>query len=148
MKRWGALSAATGEALDPILRGLVETRASQINGCASCLNMHTTWAREHGETEQRLYLLPAWREARHLYSEREQAALAWTEALTRLSEGHTHEKALKELQMHFTEEEQVALTLVINVINGWNRLTVGFGLFIDPAEAKAQSATFAPQAAA
>lgn len=59
MKRWGALSAATGEALDPILRGLVETRASQINGCACCLNMHTTWAREHGETKQRLYLLPA-----------------------------------------------------------------------------------------
>ncbi len=98
--------------------------------------MHTQEARAKGETEQRIYLLSAWREA-PCYSERERAALGWTEALTRLSEGHTHESARQALQNHFTEEEQVKLTLMINVINGWNRLAVGFGLWIEPAAAKA-----------
>ncbi|TJW35756.1 MAG: carboxymuconolactone decarboxylase family protein, partial [Mesorhizobium sp.] len=117
------------------LVGLVEIRASQINGCANCLNMHTADARARGETEQRIYLLSAWREA-PCYTDRERAALGWTDALTRLSEGHAHESAYEALKAQFTEEEQVKLTLMINVINGWNRIAVGFGMFIDPADAK------------
>ena len=98
--------------------------------------MHTAEAREKGETEQRIYLLSAWREA-PCYTDRERAALGWTEALTRLSEGHTHESAYEALKAAFTEEEQVKLTLVINIINGWNRLSVGFGGWLDPAAARA-----------
>ena len=90
-------SLAINASLEPTLVELVKIRASQINGCANCLNMHTAEARAQGETEQRLYLLPAWREA-PCYSERERAALAWTEALTRLSEGHTHEAAYEALE--------------------------------------------------
>jgi alkylhydroperoxidase family enzyme len=98
--------------------------------------MHTTEARSQGETEQRIYLLSAWREA-PCYTERERAALGWTEALTRLSEGHTHESAYGALKAQFSDEEQVKLTLMINVINGWNRLAVGFGVWIEPAVARA-----------
>jgi AhpD family alkylhydroperoxidase len=130
MKEWRALSMKVNASLDPSLVHLVEVRASQINGCANCINMHTHAAREAGETEQRLYLLPAWREA-PCYSERERAALAWTDALTQISEGHTHEAAYPALKAHFTEEEQVKLTLMINVINGWNRLMVGFGGWVE-----------------
>ena len=90
---------------------------------------------QKGETEQRIYFLSAWREA-PCYTDRERAALGWTEALTRLSEGHTHESAYEILKAQFSEEEQVKLTLMINVINGWNRIAVGFGQFVDPAEAK------------
>ena len=108
----------------------MKIRASQLNGCANCINMHTAEARAKGETEQRLYLLSAWREA-PCYTERERAALAWTDALTRLSQGHTHEAAYEALRAHFSEEEQVKLTLVINVINGWNRLSVGFGGWLE-----------------
>ena len=136
MKTWRSASLAIVESLEPGLAELVEIRASQINGCANCLNMHTTWAREKGESEQRIYLLPAWREA-PCYTERERAALGWTEALTRLSEGHHHEAAYEALRAHFSEEEQVKLTLVINSINGWNRLAVGFGLWVEPEDAKA-----------
>jgi len=134
MKSWSGASATINSSLDPSLAELVKIRASQINGCANCISMHTAEAREQGETEQRLYLLSAWREAQ-CYSDR--AALGWTEALTRLSEGHTYESAYEALKAQFTEEEQVKLTLVINIINGWNRLAVGFGLFLDPAAAKA-----------
>jgi AhpD family alkylhydroperoxidase len=130
MKDWMAASLAVNASLEPTLVELVKIRASQINGCANCLNMHTAEARAHGETEQRIYLLSAWREA-PCYSERERAALAWTEALTRLSEGHTHEAAYAALEGQFTEEERVKLTLVINVINGWNRLSVGFGSWLE-----------------
>jgi len=136
MKKWSAASLAVNASLEPGLAHLVKIRASQINGCANCINMHTAEARAEGETEQRLYLLSAWREA-PVYSERERAALAWTDALTRLSEGHGHETAREALTQHFTKEEQVKLTLMINIINGWNRIAVGFGLFVDPAEAKA-----------
>jgi alkylhydroperoxidase family enzyme len=101
--------------------------------------MHTADARAKGETEQRIYLLSAWRDAPG-YSERERAALAWTEALTRLSEGHALESARKALKAHFSDEEQVKLTMMINVINGWNRISVGFGMFVDPATAKAMAA--------
>ena len=116
--------------LEQSLIELVKIRASQLNGCANCINMHTAEARAQGETEQRIYLLSAWREA-PCYTERERAALGWTEALTKLSQGHTHEEAYEAIWGQFTEEEQVKLTLVINVINGWNRLSVGFGLWLE-----------------
>ncbi|WP_233888173.1 carboxymuconolactone decarboxylase family protein [Paraburkholderia flagellata] len=138
MKSWMGTSLAVSGSLEPSLIALVEVRASQINGCANCLNMHTAHAREEGETEQRLYLLSAWKEA-PCYTDRERAALGWTDALTRLSEGHVLEQARAALTDHFTEEEQVKLTLMINVINGWNRLAVGFGLWVDPAAAKAMA---------
>lgn len=131
MKEWHRTSLAVTAGLEPSLNQLVEIRASQINGCANCLNMHAVFAREGGETEQRIYLLSAWREA-PCYSDRERAALEWTEALTRLSEGHTHARAYESLKAQFTEEEQVQLTLTINVINGWNRIAVGFNLWADP----------------
>jgi AhpD family alkylhydroperoxidase len=138
-KKWVGLSMAVASSLDQKLVHLVEIRSSQINGCANCLNMHTVDARAKGETEQRIYLLSAWQEA-PCYTDRERAALGWTEALTRMSEGHTHEAAYGALKKHFTEEEQVKLTLMINIINGWNRLAVGFGLFADPEAVKAIAA--------
>ncbi|MEY9166141.1 AhpD family alkylhydroperoxidase [Sinorhizobium fredii] len=136
MKNWMSTSMAVASSLEPTLIELVKIRASQINACANCINMHTAEARAKGETEQRIYLLSAWREA-PCYTDRERAALGWTEALTRLSEGHTHQTAYQALKAHFTEEEQVKLTLMINVINGWNRIAVGFGLWVDPAAAAA-----------
>lgn len=135
MKSWFSISTAVASSLESSLIELVMIRASQINGCANCINMHTTEARAKGESEQRIYLLSAWREA-PCYTDRERAALAWTEALTRLSEGHTHAAAYEALKAEFTQEEQVKLTLMINVINGWNRLAVGFGLWVEPAAAK------------
>lgn len=123
---------------DPKLSELVKLRASQINGCANCINLHMTVAREQGETEQRICLLPAWHEA-PCYSERERAALAWTDALTRLSEGDTHTAAYGDLKAHFTDEEQVKLTITINTINAWNRMAVGFGLFMDAAAIRASA---------
>ncbi len=135
MKSWFTASTVIAASLEPSLIELVKIRASQINACANCINMHTVEARAQGETEQRIYLLSAWREA-PCYTPRERAALAWTEALTRLSEGHTQEAAHVALATEFTQEEQVKLTLMINVINGWNRLAVGFGLWIEqPAKA-------------
>jgi AhpD family alkylhydroperoxidase len=131
-------SFAINSSLETGLVELVEIRASQINGCANCVNLHAWSARQNGETEQRVYLLSAWREA-PCYSERERAALGWTEALTRLSEHHTHERAYEALEEHFTEEERVKLTLAIVVINGWNRIAVGCGGFVDPAAIKTQA---------
>jgi AhpD family alkylhydroperoxidase len=142
VKKWTATSMAIASSLEPALIHLVEIRASQINGCANCLNMHTQAARAKGETEQRIYLLSAWREA-PCYTGRERAALGWTEALTRLSEGHALEGAREALKAQFTKEEQVKLTLMVNIINGWNRIAVGFGMFIDPAEAKTAQAAAA-----
>jgi AhpD family alkylhydroperoxidase len=136
MKQWMGTSLAVAASLEPSLIELVKIRASQINGCANCINMHTAEARAQGETEQRIYLLSAWREA-PCYTPRERAALGWTEALTRLSEGHGQGPAQAALAAEFSEEEQVKLTLMINVINGWNRLAVGFGLWADAAPAKA-----------
>ncbi len=136
MKSWMDISIAIAGSLEPRLIDLVKIRASQINGCANCINMHTAEARQRGETEQRIYLLQAWREA-PCYTDRERAALAWTDALTRLSEAHPHEAAREALRARFTEEEQVKLTLMINVINGWNRIAVGFGLWVDTAAAQA-----------
>jgi AhpD family alkylhydroperoxidase len=142
MKKWMATSLAVASSLEPALIRLVEIRASQINGCANCINMHTAEARAKGETEQRIYLLSAWREA-PCYTDRERAALGWTDALTRLSEGHDLKSAREALQAQFSTEEQVKLTLMVNVINGWNRIAVGFGMFIDPAEAKTAQAAAA-----
>ena len=139
MKAWHSASVAIASSLEPGLSELVKIRASQINGCANCLNMHTVFARENGETEQRIYLLPAWREA-PCYTDRERAALGWTEALTRLCEGREHASAYETLKAHFTEEEQVKLTVMINIINGWNRIAVGFGLWYETEATKALKA--------
>jgi AhpD family alkylhydroperoxidase len=140
MQEWhrASIVISNAAALEPSLSELVKIRASQINGCANCINLHVTEAREHGETDQRIYLLPAWREA-PCYTERERAALGWTEALTRLSERQEHASAYEALKAHFTEEEQVKLTLMVNIINGWNRIAVGFGLWADPAAIKASA---------
>src|SRR5579863_437282 len=139
MKKWTATSLAIASSLEPTLVRLVEIRASAINPCANCINMHTAEAREKGETEQRIYLLSAWREA-PCYSERERAALGWTEALTRLSDGHRLDGAREALEAQFNEQDQVQITLMVNIINGWNRLAVGFRQFVDPAAAKATAA--------
>jgi len=138
MKRWLGTSQAVNATLEPSLVHLVEIRSSQINGCGHCLNMHTKAARAAGETEQRLYLVAAWDEA-PVFTDRERAALGWTDALTKLSQGRPDPKAYEALKAQFTEEEQVNLTLMINVINGWNRIVLGFGLWSDeePAEAAA-----------
>ncbi len=111
--------------LEHSLLELIKIRASQINGCAFCLDMHTIDARAAGETEQRLYLLDAWREA-PFYSERERAALFWTEAVTRVSETHVPDEAWEEARRHFSEEELVNLTWAVITINGWNRMAIAF----------------------
>jgi len=121
----GILHTGARSGLEDSLMELVKIRASQINGCAFCLHMHTADARKHGETEERLYLLDAWRES-PLYTERERAALDWTEALTLVSETRAPDEAYQALRAHFNEQEQVMLTLVIVAINGWNRIQVGF----------------------
>ena len=114
-----------GFGLDHRIVELVKTRASQINGCAFCLHMHTKDARAQGETEMRLYLLSAWRES-PLYSERERAALAWTEAVTNINNAPVSDADFQALQAQFTPEEQVKLTLAITTINAWNRINVAF----------------------
>jgi AhpD family alkylhydroperoxidase len=111
--------------LEHSLLELVKLRASQINGCAFCIHMHTTAARSHGETEMRLYMLNAWRES-SLYNDRERAALAWTEALTLVAKTGAPDADYDLIKAAFTESEQVNLTLAIGAINLWNRLQVGF----------------------
>lgn len=111
--------------LEPSLLELVKMRSSQINGCAYCLDMHSKDARAAGETEQRLYLLNAWREA-PFYSERERAALGWTEAVTLVNETHVPDEAYESARVHFSEEELINLTMAIVAINGWNRLEISF----------------------
>jgi len=126
MKSWRDFSQGLREnGLEESLMGLVVIRASQVNGCAFCLDMHTAEARKQGETEQRLYLIDAWRDS-PLYSDRERAALAWTEALTLLAETRAPDDVYEELKAQFSAEEQVKLTLLIVAINGWNRIQVGF----------------------
>ena len=111
--------------LEHSLLELVKMRASQINGCAFCLDMHSKDARAAGETEQRLYLLDAWREV-DLYTDRERAALQWAEAVTRVSEGHVPDEAFAAARAHFSEQELVDLTMAVVAINGWNRLAIAF----------------------
>jgi AhpD family alkylhydroperoxidase len=111
--------------LEPRLLELVKVRASLINGCAYCLDMHTKVARSLGETEQRLYAVSVWRESPY-YSERERAALAWTEAITLISVDHVPDETYDLVRPHFTDKELVDLTLAIVAINGWNRLAIAF----------------------
>jgi AhpD family alkylhydroperoxidase len=112
--------------LDHKMLELVKLRTSQLNGCAFCIDMHTKDARAGGETEQRLYLLSAWREAAHLYSDKEQAALEWTEAVTNVQDGHVPAAAFARARAQFGEAELVTLTLAISSTNSWNRLNVAF----------------------
>ncbi|WP_438865392.1 carboxymuconolactone decarboxylase family protein [Neptunicella sp.] len=116
----------TKKELDDTLVELIKMRVSQINGCAYCLDMHSKDARAKGETEQRLYTLSAWRET-PFFSQSEQAALAWAEALTRLASAHPQDKLLEDLRQHFTDTQITDLTLAICAINSWNRFAIGFG---------------------
>ena len=126
MKGMGALEAYVRNCgLEHSLIELVKTRASQINGCAFCIHMHTTDARAAGESVERLFLLDAWRES-PLYSERERAALAWTEALTLIAGTHAPDSVYEEVRRQFSEEDLVKLSLLIATINGWNRIAIGF----------------------
>ncbi len=128
-KTWFALSMQVASSgFEKTLLELVKIRASQINGCANCLNMHTSDARKAGESEQRLHLLAAWQEA-PCYSDRERAALAWTDHLTEVAVRRAPDAVYAALDAAFSKEEQVKLTMAINVINGWNRLAVGFNLY-------------------
>jgi len=111
--------------LELSLLDLVKLRASQINGCAYCLDMHWKDARARGESEQRLYSLDAWRETSY-YTERERAALAWTEAVTLIAATHVPDELYEQVRQHFREEELVTLTLAVVAINGWNRLAISF----------------------
>jgi AhpD family alkylhydroperoxidase len=120
-----AFEAAIATWFSADLIHLVKLRASQINGCAYCVHMHSREARADGETEERLYLTATWWES-PLFTPRERAALAWTDALTRLSQAQPDEAIRDQLAAAFTEEEQVKLTLLIGAINTWNRLAVGF----------------------
>ncbi|MCC7080856.1 MAG: carboxymuconolactone decarboxylase family protein [Burkholderiales bacterium] len=116
---------ARSSGLSQALLELVKMRASQINGCAYCLDMHSKDARASGETEQRLYLLPAWREA-PFYDERERAALEWTEVLTRVADEGVPDVVYERARKQFSEKELVDLTLAVVAINGWNRLAIAF----------------------
>lgn len=111
--------------LEPALRELVKTRASQINGCAYCIDMHTKDARAQGETEQRLYGLNAWRET-PFYTDRERAALEWTEHLTLIAEKGVPDELYTRMREYFSEEEVAMLSLAVVQINGWNRLAISF----------------------
>ena len=111
--------------LEPALLELAKFRASQINGCAYCIDMHNKDARAHGETEQRLYALSAWRET-PFFTERERAALAWTEAVTEISQNHVPDEVYELARQYFGEKELVDLTLAVVAINGWNRLAISF----------------------
>jgi AhpD family alkylhydroperoxidase len=126
MKPWIELGKTIQtNGLEPLLRELVMTRAAQINGCTFCIHHHIADARKHGETEDRLHLLSAWRES-NLYSDRERAALGWTESLTLVSETHAPDEAYEAVRQNFSEDEQVALTLLIAQTNAWNRINIGF----------------------
>jgi AhpD family alkylhydroperoxidase len=133
-----AFSNEVQSKLDKQLFELVKIRASQINGCAYCLDMHTKDARLAGETEQRIYALNAWRET-PFFSERERAALEWTEAVTRVADTHVPDDVHARVAAQFEEDELVALTLGVIVINSWNRLAVSF---------RAPAGTYQPRAVA
>jgi len=131
-KGQGALTAILGLAkylakstVEQKLLHLVELRASQINGCAFCIDMHSKDLRHEGDTEQRLYLLDAWRES-PFYTDRERAALALTEAVTLIAEGHVPDEVFDEARKQFSEDELIDLTLAISAVNSWNRLNITF----------------------
>ena len=121
----GLEKAVRESGLEPSLLDLIKLRASQINGCAYCLDMHWKDARARGESEQRLYSLDAWRETSY-YTERERAALTWTEAVTQITGNHVPDELYEQVRPHFSEEELVNLTLAVVAINGWNRLAISF----------------------
>ncbi len=123
MRQFNAYVESCG--IEHSLLELVKTRASQINGCAYCLDMHTKDARAAGETEQRLFTLSAWRETT-FFTPRERAALAWTETVTQISKYSIDDELYGELRQHFSEKEAVDLTLAVIAINGWNRLAISF----------------------
>ena len=138
MKAMMALeSQVVANGLEPALMELVKIRASQINGCAFCLHMHTRDARAKGEKEERIYLLDAWRES-PLFSPRERAALAWTEAVTLVSQTHVPDEVYEQARAEFSEGELVKLTLLVTTINAWNRFAISFRS-IHPVNVKAQS---------
>ncbi len=110
--------------LDLTLLELVKLRASQLNGCAFCLAMHVRDARRHGISDERMHLLNAWRETPALYSERERAVLAWTEALTFIADSHAPDEVYQQVRTHFSDKELGDLTLAIATTNGWNRLAI------------------------
>lgn len=130
--------------LETPLLELVRLRASQINGCAYCLDMHTKDARAEGETEQRLYTLSAWRET-PFFTERERAALEWTEAVTEIGKDHVPDNVFERTRQHFSERELADLTLAVIAINAWNRLAIAFravpGSYQRPAPAQHTTAT-------
>lgn len=109
--------------LEPVILELVKLRASQLNGCAFCIAMHTRDALKHGISQEKMHLLNAWRET-PLYSAREQAALAWTEALTFITQGHAADEVYQQVREQFSETEVGALTFAVTVINAWNRLAI------------------------
>ena len=121
----GMEQAVKDMGLEPGLFHLIKLRASQINGCAYCIDMHNREARKDGEIQQRLDLLSAWRET-NFFNDREKAALAWTEALTLISETNAPDGEYEALAAVFDERERVAITLAISAINGWNRFAIGF----------------------
>ena len=128
--------AVEASGLERSLLGLIEVRASQINHCAYCIDMHWKDARARGETEQRLYGLEAWRESPY-YSERERAALEWIEAITRVAETQVPDEVYEQVRRHFDEEQLVALTFAAVTINAWNRLSISM---------RAPAGTYQPQA--
>jgi AhpD family alkylhydroperoxidase len=126
MKAVYGLSNAVKECgLEKSLLHLIKLRASQINGCSFCVDMHSREARQDGETEQRLYLVGAWKES-PLFTTRERAAFAWTEAVTRIADAGVSDELYEETRNHFSEEELTKLTVALGMINVWNRLCVSF----------------------
>jgi AhpD family alkylhydroperoxidase len=131
-KAGGALQALFGlekylakSAIEKDLQHLIKFRVSQINGCAYCLDMHSKDLRAAGETEQRLYMLDAWRES-PFYTERERAALAWAEAVTLITDGHVSDEVYEQAKDQFSEEELIDLTICVTTINTWNRVSIAF----------------------
>lgn len=120
---YGLEAPLRNSSLEPTLRELIRVRGSQLNGCAYCLDMHTKDARAHGETEQRLYALSAWRET-PFFTDRERAALEWTEHLTLLASKDISDELYARVREHFSEEEMIHLTLAVVQINSWNRLVI------------------------
>jgi AhpD family alkylhydroperoxidase len=126
IKALGGLSVYLAKSsLEPQLINLIDFRVSQINGCAYCLDMHSKDLRLAGETEQRLYTMDAWRDA-PFYSERERAALAWAEAVTKLKDGNVPDEVYEEVRRQFSEEELIDLTVAVTTINTYNRINIAF----------------------
>jgi AhpD family alkylhydroperoxidase len=128
--------AVNRSGLEASLHELVKLRASQINGCAYCVDMHSKDARAHGESDERLQLVCVWREAPH-FSDRERAALLWTETLTRIADRGVPDDVFDEVRQHFSEEELVNLTLAVVTINAWNRIAISFRPEVGPYQAPA-----------